>query len=200
MLYLSIDMFRIGDTILSEDIALSKFACNVSKCKGACCVVGESGAPVSKNEIPALKKAYKKLKEELRPEAIDTVEKKGLIRGNNKDGYEISCVNERECVFVDYTDEGVAECVIQRAYFRNRFSWEKPISCHLYPLRLKKITGMEYANFEYIPDMCSAGCEKGENSGIYLSEFLKPALIRRYGEDWYIEFEEACNKLRNGSD
>jgi hypothetical protein len=190
-------MFRIGNTILSEEIATTKFACDISNCKGACCVVGESGAPISRKEIPAVRKAYHKLKSELREEAVKAVEEQGLIQENDKEGFEITCVDERECVFVDYTDNGEAICVIQRAYFQNRIGWEKPISCHLYPVRLKKIAGMEYANFEYIPDLCSAGCKKGNKEGIYLSDFLEDALVRRYGREWFDEFKSECSELRN---
>jgi hypothetical protein len=191
-------MFRIGDTIISDEIATAKFACDISRCKGACCVVGESGAPVSREEIPAVRKAYNMLKGELRKEALEAIEKNGLIQENGKNGYEITCIDERECVFVDYTDKDEAICVIQRAYNQNRFVWEKPISCHLYPVRLKKIAGMEYANFEYIPDLCSAGCDKGEEDGIYLSDFLEKALVRRYGREWFEEFTSECVQLRNG--
>lgn len=189
-------MFRVGDTILSEEIATSKFACNISRCKGACCVVGESGAPVSRKEIPVVRKAFRKLKDELRPEALAAVENHGLIQGDAENGFEISCVDERECIFVDYTDEGVAVCSIQRAYLENRFVWEKPVSCHLYPVRLKKIGGLEYANFEYIPDICEAGCSNGKEKSIYLSDFLEDALVRRYGRTWFEEFSDKCNKVR----
>jgi hypothetical protein len=192
-------MFRVGDTILSEEIASSKFACNISRCKGACCVVGESGAPVSKDEIQSIRDAYKALKTELRPEAVKTVEKLGIVQGNDEDGYEISCVDERECVFVDYTDEGVGVCAIQRAFLQNRVDWEKPVSCHLYPVRLKKIGEFEYANFEYMPDICESGCLNGNENGIYLSDFLESAFIRRYGRKWYNEFKGKCNEIRQGS-
>jgi hypothetical protein len=191
-------MFRIGDTILSDEIATAKFACDITRCKGACCVVGDSGAPISRNEIPVIRKAFDTLKDEIREEAHEAVAEFGLIQGDDKKGFEITCVNNRECIFVDYTDEDEAVCVIQRAYYQNRFSWEKPISCHLYPVRLKKIAGMEYANFEYIPELCSAGCEKGIDDGIYLSDFLKRAFIRRYGQEWFEEFKSECERLRNG--
>lgn len=192
-------MFRVKDTIFSEEIACSKFACDISRCKGACCVVGESGAPVSKDEIQSIRDAYKVLKTELRPEAVETVEKLGIVQGNDEDGYEISCVDERECIFVDYTDEGVAVCAIQRAYLQNRFDWEKPVSCHLYPVRLKKIGGFEYANFEYMPEICESGCLNGNANGIYLSDFLENAFVRRYGQKWYNEFKEKCNEVRQES-
>lgn len=188
-------MFRIGNTILSEEIATAKFACDVTRCKGACCVVGESGAPVSKDEIPVLKKAFRQLEKELTGDALDAIRKDGLIQ-KDEHGSQLACTENGECVFVNYTEQGVAECIIQRAWFENRFDWEKPISCHLYPVRLKNIAGMEYANFEYIPDLCSSGCENGNDSGTYLSDFLERALVRRYGQVWYKEFEIVCNGVR----
>jgi len=189
-------MFKVRNTILSEDIATAQFACDVTRCKGACCVVGDAGAPVSREEIPVLRKAYRLLKDELRGRARETVEAEGLMKGNNVTGYELNCTDEKECVFVQYNEEGVAQCAIQKAYYEGRISWEKPLSCHLYPIRLKKINDFEYANFEYIPSLCSAGCQNGEQEGVYLSEFLEEPLVRRYGPEWYGEFLRACEEVR----
>lgn len=189
-------MFKVQDTILAEEIATAKFACNLTRCKGACCVVGDAGAPVSAGEIPALKKAYKIVKDELRPRAREVAENEGLVKGNNQQGYELACTDERECVFVSYSDDGTAHCAIQKAYFAGRLSWEKPLSCHLFPIRLKRIMDFEYASFEYVSELCSSACENGEKKGIYLSEFLEKPLVRRYGDAWYREFKEACKKLR----
>ncbi len=190
-------MFRVQDVILSEDIATAKFACDVTRCKGACCVVGDSGAPVDKEEIPAIRKAYNLLADELRPEAVEAVKKLGLIRKNSTDSLEITCVDEKECVFVIYSDDGVATCAIQKAFYEGKTNWEKPVSCHLFPVRLKRIAGMDFANFEYVPSLCSAGCENGNKKGIYLAEFLKNALTRRYGAEWYEEFENSCREVRD---
>lgn len=189
-------MIRVQDVILSEDIATAKFACNISRCKGACCVIGDAGAPVSKDEIPILRKAFKELKSELDPKAVKTAERDGVVLGNRKEGYELNCIDTGECIFVQKDEHGVATCAIQNAYYSGRLSWEKPISCHLYPVRLKKIAGMEYANFEYIPDLCSAACSRGDEEGIYLADFLEKALVRRYGQKWYKEFTDACNSIR----
>lgn len=189
-------MFKVKNTILSEDIATAQFACDVTRCKGACCVVGDAGAPVSREEVPVLRKAYRLLKAELRDRARETVEEEGLIKGNNVSGYELNCTDEKECVFVQYNKEGVAQCAIQKAYYEGRFNWEKPLSCHLYPIRLKRINDFEYANFEYIPSLCSAGCQNGEREGVYLSEFLEKPLVRRYGREWYGEFLRACEEVR----
>lgn len=189
-------MFKVRNTILSEDIATAKFACDVSRCKGACCVVGNAGAPVGREEVPVLRKAYRLLKNELRPRVREIVEEEGLLRGNNTTGYELNCTDEKECVFVQYNEEGVAQCAIQKAYYEGRINWEKPMSCHLYPIRLKRINDFEYANFEYIPSLCSAGCQNGEEEGVYLSEFLGEALVRRYGREWYEDFLNACAEVR----
>lgn len=190
-------MFRVQDTILSEDIATAKFACNLSHCKGACCVVGKAGAPVSDDEIPQLKKTYRQIKEELRPRAREVVEEEGIVRGNNQEGYELACTDDQECVFVTYTDDDVAHCAIQEAFLDGRIDWEKPLSCHLFPIRLKQIADFEYANFEYVPTLCSAACVKGEREDKYLSDFLEKPLKRRYSSEWYEEFERACEEVRN---
>ena len=190
-------MIRVGDVVLSDEIATARFACDISRCKGACCVIGDAGAPVSKKEIPILNKAYRQLKERLSEEAVQRVERDGVVTGDSENGYEISCVDSGECIFVERNGNGAATCAIQNAYYRSEIGWEKPISCHLYPIRLKKIAGMEYANFEYIPELCGAGCDRGNREGVWLSDFLEKALVRRYGRDWYNQFLETCNEVRS---
>ncbi len=189
-------MFRVGDTILSKSIATAQFACDVTQCKGACCVVGESGAPLSTDEVPRVEEAFELLADELSAAAREEVARVGVVRGSQKKGYEITCVDDNECIFVDYTEEGVAECTIQRAWMAGELSWEKPLSCHLYPIRLSRVGTFDYANFEYIPDLCSAGCGRGEREGIYLSDYLEKPLTRRYGKEWYSEFRRACDEIR----
>ncbi|MEX1011911.1 MAG: DUF3109 family protein [Balneolaceae bacterium] len=189
-------MFRVGQTLLSEEVATAKFACDVSRCKGACCVVGNAGAPLAREEIPALRKAWRLLAGEVREEAREEVERDGLVRGDDANGFEVACVDGKECVFALFDERGVATCAIQRAWQRGRISWEKPVSCHLYPLRLKRIAGQDYANFEYIPSLCSAGCSHGEEKGVWLSGFLERPLERRYGREWVEEFQRACEEIR----
>lgn len=189
-------MFKVQNTILSDDIATAKFACDLPRCKGACCVVGDAGAPVAKKEIPVLHKAYHQLKGELRPEAVEVAERDGVVIGSSKKGYEIATVDKKECIFVQYDEQEVAYCAIQKAYFEGRFGWEKPISCHLFPVRLKRIVDFDYANFEYVPTLCSAACEKGAKEDVHLAEFLEKPLVRRYGRDWYDEFLAACRTIR----
>lgn len=188
-------MFQVGHTVISDDLATFRFACDLQRCKGGCCVIGEAGAPVTHNEIPVLGKAWNQLKDELRPRAREVVGADGLIR-NGYRAPELNCTDGADCVFVTYEDDGVAVCAIQRAWNEGKFDWIKPLSCHLFPVRVIKVGEREYLNVEYVPSLCSTGCERGCKDDIYLSDFLEDALIRAYGREWYREFQETCIKVR----
>lgn len=191
-------MFQIRNTIISEEVAKVRFSCDLQRCKGACCVVGDAGAPVTGNEVPVLRKAYEQLKPELRERARQVVKTGGVITKTGKD-LELTCTDNAECIFVTYDKNNTAICAIQKAFHEGRFDWVKPVSCHLFPLRIMNIGGREYINYEYVPSICSPACDKGEKDGVFLSDFLKEALIRKYSESWYEEFSEACHKLREAS-
>ena len=190
-------MFKVHDVILSEDIATSRFACNISLCKGACCVVGDAGAPVEDDEIKVLENAFKKLRSRLKSSAIDAVKQCGVVKTDLNGRHEITCAKDGACIFVEQGGDGVATCAIQNAFYRGDFNWEKPISCHLYPIRLKKVGENEYANFDYFPETCESGCSHGKSEGIYLTEFLEKPLRRRYGNRWYKDLIKACSELRS---
>ena len=188
-------MFQVQHTVISDDVATFRFACDLQRCKGGCCVVGDAGAPVTHNEIPVLNKAWKMLNEEMRPRAQEVVHAEGLIR-NGYRAPELNCTDGEECVFVTYEDNEVAVCGIQKAWMEGRIDWPKPLSCHLFPVRIMKVGSYEYLNVEYVPSLCESGCERGCSEGIYLSDFLKDALTRAYGEEWYLEFQDACAEVR----
>lgn len=189
-------MFFVGNTIISDDLATFKFACDLGKCKGACCVVGSAGAPVKASEIPVLRRAFEELKSELRPEAVEVVEQSGLVH-KHRDGYELACTNGAECVFVKYDQFQVATCAIQQAFEEGRFNWPKPISCHLFPVRVTALASQDMLNVEYVPSICSPACDRGHAEDIGLAEFLKEPLIRAYGAEWYDEFVDAIIEVRN---
>jgi hypothetical protein len=191
-------LFRVQHVILTDEIATARFACNLAACKGACCVVGDAGAPVTQGEKAVLRKAYTQLKSQLSDPAIEAVSRQGLIQSNadSSTGFELSCVGQKECVFVVYDKQGIAECAIQKAYEKGEFSWPKPMSCHLFPIRLKRVGDLEYASYEYVDSICSPACKRGEQEGIYLSDFLQDPLTRRYGSEWYYEFSQQCETIR----
>ncbi|TVQ73236.1 MAG: DUF3109 family protein [Balneolaceae bacterium] len=188
-------MFQVQHTVISDDIATFRFACDLMRCKGGCCVVGDAGAPVTQNEIPVLNKAWRVLKDELRPRAREVVKAEGLIR-NGYRAPELNCTDGKECIFVTYDKNDVAICGIQKAWMEGRFEWIKPLSCHLFPVRVLKAGNMEYLNLEYVPSLCGPACERGAAEGIYLSDFLRDAFLRAYGAEWYAEFLSACEEVR----
>jgi len=160
-------------------------------------VVGDAGAPVDESEIAVLEKAFSQLSDRLHPDAVAAVKKDGVVRQNANGTHEINCVNGEACIFVKNNVDGVATCAIQNAFYRGEFTWEKPLSCHLFPIRLKKVAGTEFANFDYIPETCSSGCTNGRSKRIYLADFLESALKRRYGTQWYDDFVLACQQIRS---
>jgi Fe-S-cluster containining protein len=189
-------MFQVHQTLISDDIAHARFACQLTSCKGACCVVGEAGAPVEQRELAILNKAWNLLKNEVREEARAVVETQGLI-SKKGDGYELSCVGDAECVFVQYDGAGVAKCTIQKAFYEGRIDWEKPLSCHLFPIRITNIGEYDYLNFEFVPEICSPAVQHGKESKVYLAEFLDGPLVRKYGLEWYDDFLAACRYVRS---
>jgi hypothetical protein len=189
-------MFQVGDVIISDDVAKARFACDLGKCKGACCVLGAAGAPLKRSEIPVVNKAWKTLRAELRERAGEVVAGEGLIL-NEAVAPELNFTDGADCVFVIYEGD-VAFCSIQRAFEEGRFNWPKPVSCHLYPLRITDLGSVKMINYEYIPSMCSPACDRGGREGIYLSDFLKDALVREFSAAWFIEFSAACRKIREG--
>lgn len=188
-------MFQVRNALIAHDVAHAKFACNLTACKGACCVVGNAGAPLEKNEIHHINKAWSKLVPTLRDRAREVVNEYGTVRSRNGN-YELNCTDDAECIFVTYTENKVAICAIQQAYDAGEFDWPKPISCHLFPLRIKRVGTMDFINYEYVPSICSPACTRGKKEGIFLSDFLKDALIRKYSADWYEEFQAACHHIR----
>ncbi len=188
-------MFVVDHALISDDVATFFFACDLHRCKGACCVVGDAGAPVKRSEMPILRRAYAFLEQELRPEARETVQNGQLIL-EDRGSFELACTDGAECVFVVYDELGTATCAIQQAHDAGTFPWPKPISCHLFPIRITSIGNQDFLNLEYVPSICAPACHRGENEGIGLAEFLKEPLIRAYGAPWYDKFLTEVHHVR----
>ena len=188
-------MFQVQQTIISDDVATFRFHCDLLQCKGGCCVSGDAGPPVERNEFPVLRKAWNLLAPGLRNRARQVVAADGLIQNGHRDP-ELSCTDGEECVFVTYESDGVAGCAIQKAWMQGRINWIKPLSCHLFPVRVIRSGRIDYLNLEYVPSLCVTGCEKGIADGVFLSDFLKHGFLRAYGESWYSEFLQACERVR----
>lgn len=184
-------MFQLGKTIISEDIIQKDFACNLSACKGACCVEGEAGAPVEASEVDLLQDLYPSIKPFLRQEGIDAIEKQGTYVTNDFDELETPLVNGKECAYVTFDDRGIALCGIEAAYRAGKIDWKKPISCELYPIRIQKYSQFTALNYHRWP-ICDSACSLGKELQTPIYKFVKEALIKKFGEAWYEELEEAA--------
>jgi hypothetical protein len=180
-------MIQIGKAIISLDVLESKFACDLTKCKGACCVYGESGAPLEDEEVEILDKLYPILKPYLRDDGIRTIEKTGTSL-TDSDGDKVTpLIDGKECAYT-YYDGDIIKCGIEKAYHENAIEFQKPISCHLFPVRLKKYPEFIAVNYTRI-EFCKPAIEKGSNENVQLFVFLKNSLVRKFGNKWYEELK-----------
>jgi hypothetical protein len=188
-------MFAVDHVLVSEELLDAPFCCNLSACLGGCCVQGDSGAPLEAEERAELEEILPVVRKYLRPEALEVIEEKGVWEEISTGQFATTCVGGAECVFVTY--EGpVAKCSIQRAYQEGRVGFPKPISCHLFPVRVENFGDLDALNYERI-GMCDAAVRKGRRQGIPLHQFLREPLIRKYGEAWYDKFEDVCEERKS---
>lgn len=187
-------MFQLGKTIVSEDILEKDFVCNLSACKGACCVDGDAGAPLSEEETKILAEIYPKVKPFLRKEGIEAIEKLGTSVIGTDGTLETTLIDEKDCAYVIF-DGKTALCGIEQAYNQGEVFWKKPVSCHLYPIRVKDFTEFAAVNYDRW-DICDDACTLGKELQVPIYIFVKEALIRKFGEDWYSELEKVAEELK----
>ena len=180
-------MFQLGKTLVSEDILEKEFVCNLAACKGKCCIDGEAGAPLEENELQTLMDVYPHVKPLLRPEGIKAIEDQGLFTTSDGE-YETTLINGRDCVYVIFDQNNTAKCGIEEAYNQGKIEWKKPISCHLYPVRIMEYSEFSAVNYHKWP-ICDDACTLGKELQVPVYKFVKEALIRKYGSDWYDELE-----------
>ena len=179
-------MIGLGDTLISEDVFDNLFACNLKACKGACCVEGESGAPLTEEEVERLEDAFEVVKGQLRPEALAVIDKVGLFEVDRDGEYVTPIINGRECVYATFDADGTAKCSFEVAGREGKSDSPKPISCHLYPVRLKELQDFTALNVHRW-SICDGARTCGAKANITVLDFCKTALIRRFGEAWYDE-------------
>jgi len=189
-------MFQLGKTIVSEDIIEKEFLCNLSACKGACCIDGDAGAPLEKEETIILDEVYHKVEPFLRKEGIEAIKKQGTYITTQDGELETPLINGADCAYVIFDDKNTALCAIEEAYNQGEIKWKKPISCHLYPVRVNNYTEFSAVNYHKW-QICSDACSLGEELGVPIYKFVKEALIRKFGEDWYSELERIADSKKS---
>ncbi len=188
-------MFQLGKTIVSEDIIEKDFICNLSACKGACCVDGDAGAPLDKEEAEILKNIYPRVKPFLRKEGRKAIENQGTSIITKGGEIETPLINGGDCAYVIFDEKKIALCGIEEAYNQGEIKWKKPVSCHLYPVRVKDYSEFSAVNYHRW-QICDDACMLGKELQVPVYKFVKEALIRKFGEDWYTELEKVAKGLK----
>mgnify|MGYP001266680301 CR=1 FL=1 len=182
-------MISLGNTLLSEELFSEQFVCDLQKCKGACCVEGDAGAPLEPAEVDILKKEYSNFENYLRPEGRAAVEEQGTHVIDPMDDEPVTpLVNGAECAYVVFDEKGTTLCGIEKAWRDGKTSFRKPVSCHLYPIRIQRYKSFDAVNYHQW-QICAPACDLGKELKVPVFRFAKDSLIRKYGEKWYQELE-----------
>lgn len=182
-------MFIIGEVTIEEPVSYERFSCDVARCKGACCTLpGGKGAPLEDDELLEIERALPAAQKYLSTEHRGVIDARGWFESDGGK-YVTTCVDDRACVFA-YSEAGITRCSLEKAYVSGETSWRKPLSCHLFPIRIDR-NGADRLRYEEIPD-CSVGVSKGRREKTMLYDFLKDPLIMAYGVRWYNEFRAEC--------
>ena len=180
-------MILVGNAVLSDDIKENYFVCDLLACKGACCVEGDAGAPLEEEETEILEKIYPIVKDYLTEEGRKVIEQQGTwVIDKDGDKGTPTIGDNRECAYALYDERGILKCGIEQAYLDGKVDFKKPISCHMYPIRVTKYDQFDALNYDRW-EICDPACNLGQSLKVPLYRFLKDALVRKYGESWYQE-------------
>lgn len=183
----------VDQVMLADAIFERKFVCQLNQCKGQCCVSGDAGAPVEDEEIEIIAKELQNIKPFMDEEGLQWLESKGFWEIDEEGDKSTICRPGGECVFVFYNQSGHASCAIEEAWNQRKINFRKPISCHLYPIRAKKygeFTALNYHDWS----ICAPACKAGNELNVPVYEFLKDALIRKFGKSWYDNLLQFCKE------
>jgi hypothetical protein len=187
-------MLRIADTIFSLDVLEKKFKCNLPLCLGNCCFYGDSGAPLSTGEVEILDSIWPVVRSYLREEGISVIERTGTSIVDEDDDIVTPLIDKKECAYTIIKDN-IFMCGIEKAFDEGKINFQKPLTCHLFPLRIKQFSGFRAVNYEQL-SICRSALENGKNRGVYVYEFLRKPLIRALGEEIYNELCIAAAEIR----
>jgi hypothetical protein len=183
-------MIEHRGTLISEDLFEKRFVCDLNACKGACCVEGASGAPLEVEEETLLKELWPKIRPYIPEKGQRAIDEHGVSEVDEDGDLVTTLVEGRgECAFTVFDDKGIALCGVEKAWKDGAIPFRKPISCHLYPIRIAKLKFHDGLNYHRWP-ICKPACECGAKLDVPVFRFLKDSLTRKYGADWYAELEE----------
>lgn len=175
---------KVGDVLVSDDVKTVEFVCHLEMCKGACCVEGELGAPLEEDELPVMHEIQKAVAPYLTEDGKKAIAEQGPYILDEDGDYSTPTIGGKECAYAHYDARGILKCGIEQAYLDGKVTFRKPISCHLYPIRITKKKDFEAVNYSKW-SICSDACKLGKSLQVPLYKFLKDPLIRKYGQPWY---------------
>ena len=188
-------MYQIGDVLISDEVLTERFVCDLENCMGACCIEGDAGAPVDLDEIMQIENVLPIIWDQLSIPARKVINKQGVAYTDPEGQLVTSIVNNKDCVFTCYDEKGCCFCALEKAYREGKTRFYKPLSCHLYPIRHKKVGDLDALNYHQW-EVCKAAVLLGQKKDVRVYEFLKEPLIRKFGEAWYQELTEAVEELK----
>lgn len=178
-------MIEIDNILISDEVVEKQFVCNLDKCKGGCCVDGDTGAPITQEEANQIEDIYPAIKHLLTDNAIKLVEDEGTHTFDDEYGLVTPTLNGGICAYGYYDEKGIVKCAIEHVYKEGKIDFKKPISCHLFPIRITEYESFEAVNYEPRETMCKPACKLGKSLQVPVYQFLKEPLIRKYGEEFY---------------
>ncbi len=188
-------MYQIGDVLISDEVLTERFICDLNECMGACCIEGDAGAPLELDEVLEIEEVLPVIWDSLDLQARKVINKQGVAYTDPEGQLVTSIVNGKDCVFTCYDEKGCCFCTIEKACREGKIGFYKPISCHLYPIRVKRVGDMEALNYDRW-NICKTALLLGQKENVRVYEFLKEPLIRKFGEAWYQELVEAVEELK----
>lgn len=191
-------MVQIDDVVVSLDVFREKFICNLDACKGQCCIEGDAGAPLEEEEVAELEKVLPVIWDQLSPQAREIIDRQGVCYTDQDGDLVTSIVNGKDCVFTCYDEKGCCYCAIEKAYRDGKVDFYKPVSCHLYPIRVGNYGPYKAVNYHRW-DVCKAAVILGQKENVPVYKFLKEPLIRKFGQAWYNEMESVAEELRKSN-
>lgn len=188
-------MIQIDDVVVTLDVLREKFICDLGICKGACCIEGDAGAPVERDEVAKLEEVLPIIWDDLADSAKAVIDQQGVVYTDEEGDLVTSIVNGKDCVFTCYDDNGMCSCAIEKAYRAGKTDFYKPVSCHLYPIRVGDYGKYKAVNYHRW-DVCKAAVLLGEKENVPVYKFLEVPLIRKFGQAWFDELEIAVDELK----
>jgi len=178
-------VIAIDSVLVSDDVVEARFVCDLNKCKGGCCEDGDAGAPLEKEEKKLIDQHFDVIRPYLTPEGAAEIRRQGRYVYDREFGWVTPTIEGKICAYGYRDEKGIIKCGIEQAYYDGRLDWKKPISCHLYPIRISK--SREYINVNYEPRevLCAPACALGKKLKVPVYQFLKEALIRKFGPEFY---------------